>query len=126
MKRFLFAVALVLSCGWAAAAPTAAPVRAEIDALLNKLQVSGCQFNRNGSWYSGAEAKYHLLRKLDYFEGKGTVQTTEQFIALAASQSSSSGKPYQVKCGNEPAVASAQWLGRELTALRGPAGKSKQ
>jgi hypothetical protein len=84
----------------AGAAPAAAPVRAEIDALLGKLQASGCQFNRNGSWYSGTEARSHLLRKLEYFEDKGNVQNTEQFIELAASKSSSSGKPYQVKCGS--------------------------
>lgn len=102
----------------ATAAPTAAPVRAEIDALLGKLQASGCQFNRNGSWYSGTEAKSHLLRKLEYFEDKGNVQNTEQFIELAASKSSSSGKPYQVKCGSDGAIDSKLWLTRELAALR--------
>jgi hypothetical protein len=102
----------------AGAAPAAAPVRAEIDALLGKLQASGCQFNRNGSWYSGTEARSHLLRKLEYFEDKGNVQNTEQFIELAASKSSSSGKPYQVKCGSEGAIDSKLWLTRELATLR--------
>lgn len=100
------------------AAPTVAPVRAEIDALMTRLQSSGCQFNRNGSWYTGAEAKAHLLRKLDYLEGHGTVATTEQFIEQAASKSSSSGKAYQVKCGAETAVDSQVWLGRQLGAIR--------
>lgn len=120
MKRHLLAIATVASIivTKANAAPTAAPVRAEIDALLGKLQTSGCQFNRNGSWYSGAEAKSHLLRKLEYFEDKGNVKTTEQFIELAASKSSSSGKTYQVKCGNEAAADSKQWLNKELATLR--------
>ena len=107
------------------ATPTAAPVRAEIDALLGKLQASGCQFNRNGSWYSGAEARSHLLRKLEYFEDKGTVKNTEQFIELAASKSSSSGKAYQVKCGNAAAVPSQQWLNTELNTMRAAAGTGK-
>lgn len=125
MRKTLCVIALSLMCSLACAAPTAAPVRAEIDALLGKLQASGCQFNRNGSWYSGVEAKDHLLRKLAYFEDKGTVQTTEQFIDLAASKSSSSGKPYLVKCSNEPAAESQQWLTRQLPAIRGAAGKTK-
>jgi hypothetical protein len=125
-KHRLLIAALAATLGAAAtAAPTAAPVRAEIDAQLGKLQTSGCQFNRNGSWYSGAEAKSHLLRKLEYFEDKGNVQNTEQFIELAASKSSSSGKPYQVKCGNAAAVPSRQWLTVELNAIRAAAGHGK-
>lgn len=120
MKRYRSAIAVFAAafCTAAAAVPTAAPVRAEINTLLSKLQSSGCQFNRNGSWYSGAEAKSHLLRKLEYFEDKGNVKNTEQFIELAASKSSSSGKPYQVKCGSEGAVDSRQWLTRELATQR--------
>jgi len=118
MKRFLFTSIAALCCSVAFAAPTPAPVRAEIDALLAKLQTSGCQFNRNGSWYNGADAKNHLLRKLEYIEGKGTIQNTEQFIEMAASRSSSSGKPYQVKCGNDAAVDSQVWLARMLTGIR--------
>jgi len=73
--------------------PVSAPVRAEIDALLNRLQISNCEFNRNGSWHSASEAKAHLLRKLDYLESSDAVHNTEQFIELAASKSSSSGNP---------------------------------
>ena len=125
MHRHLLAILAALFCFSSVAAPTAAPVRAEIDALLSKLQASGCQFNRNGSWYSGQEAKVHLLRKLEYFEGKTTIQSTEQFIQLAASSSSSSGTPYQVRCGAEPAVPSRQWLLGQLTAVRSSAKPAK-
>lgn len=113
--------ALALSPAFAA--PSPAPVRAEIDALLGRLQTSGCEFNRNGSWYSGAQAKDHLLTKLDYLEGRGAVPSTEQFIELAASKSSSSGKAYQVRCGTEAPVASQVWLTRQLGALRGARAK---
>ena len=86
--------------------------------MLSRLQSSGCQFYRNGSWYSASEAKDHLLRKLEYIEGKSTIQRTEQFIELAASRSSSSGKPYYVKCGAEAAMESKQWLNKQLVSLR--------
>jgi hypothetical protein len=36
------------------AAPTVAPVRAEIDALLARLEASGCRFGRNEEWHAGA------------------------------------------------------------------------
>lgn len=45
-------------------------VREEINALLNRLANSGCQFNRNGSWYTPVDAKTHLTRKLDYLVEK--------------------------------------------------------
>ncbi|HEV8690291.1 MAG TPA: DUF5329 domain-containing protein [Ideonella sp.] len=118
MKRLIASSLLATACGLSAAASTPAPVRAEIDALLARLQASGCEFNRNGSWHDGSEAKGHLLRKLDYLEGEKTLQSTEQFIELAASTSSMSGKPYQVQCGGAASVPSQQWLMRELQAVR--------
>jgi hypothetical protein len=101
------------------AAPTAPAVRAEIDQLLGRLEASGCRFNRNGSWHPAAEAKSHLLRKLEYVEGRSGVASAEQFIALAASRSSVSGKPYLVECAPAQAVESAAWLTSQLREMRG-------
>ncbi|MCA0325991.1 MAG: DUF5329 domain-containing protein [Proteobacteria bacterium] len=113
------------ACAAAFAAPTPGPIRAEIDALLTKLQSSGCDFDRNGTWHSGADAKDHLMRKLDYIEGKTTLRSTEQFIELAATKSSFSGKPYQVRCGKERAVESQQWLGKQLSVIRSSGVQAK-
>jgi hypothetical protein len=79
------------------AAPTA---REEIITLMSRLQTSGCQFYRNGTWYSDAtKAKEHLQRKLDYFEKQNTLPaTTEQLIRLGGSKSTMTGEPYKVKC----------------------------
>ncbi|KQZ32714.1 hypothetical protein ASD58_08855 [Duganella sp. Root1480D1] len=119
MRKILaMAMALALACSGAQAAPLPAPARAEVDALLTRLQSSGCQFNRNGSWYSGADARTHLLRKLDYLEKKDMIKNADQFIDLGASTSSSSGKPYMVKCGTAAPVESKAWLGAELKAIR--------
>jgi hypothetical protein len=117
MRPLLATLALVLAASAALAAPAPPQVRAEIDALIAKLTSSGCSFNRNGTWYTGAEAKEHLLRKLDYLEGKDLVKSTEQFIERAASASSSSGKPYLIKCGSA-ALESRLWLSNELKSLR--------
>jgi hypothetical protein len=98
------------------AAPLSA--RAEIDVLLARLAASACEFYRNGSWHNATEAKSHLLRKLQYLEGKGAVQNTEQFIELGASTSSVSGEPYRVKCASGIVVSSSAWLRSELQAMR--------
>jgi hypothetical protein len=125
LERMMGMAALTLgvvsTTGPAWASPTPAPVRAEINALMGRLESSGCQFFRNGDWHSGAEAKTHLLRKLDAVEGKTTVAKTEQFIELAATRSSSSGQTYQVRCGQAAPVPSATWLGSQLQTLRAAA-----
>lgn len=105
-----------------AAAPAA---RAEIDALLGRLLSSDCQFFRNGSWHTASEAKAHLLRKLEYLEGRDAVKSTEQFIRLGASSSSTSGKPYLVKCGASAPMESEAWLSNELQSLRAPAAGAR-
>jgi hypothetical protein len=120
------AIALTLAALAASvlAAPTAAPVRAEIDTLLARLVTSGCAFGRNDAWHAGADAKAHLLNKLEYIEKYATIATTEQFIDLAATKSSMSGNPYLVRCGNAAAVQSGPWLLGQLQELRGKSGQS--
>jgi hypothetical protein len=99
------------------AAVPSASTKAEIDQLLTRLQSSGCQFERNGSWHDGAEARAHIERKYRYLLRKQLVGTTEDFIALAASKSSVSGEPYQVKCGTQQ-VASGRWMADQLKQVR--------
>ncbi len=111
------ALCAVTSLAMAAPLPPAA--RAEVESVLNELKASGCQFNRNGTWYSGTDAQAHLTQKLTYLENKRLIQSAEEFIALGASASSASGKAYQVKCGNASAVESKLWLSEKLKMLRG-------
>lgn len=99
-----------------AAPPLAA--RLEIAHLIGYLTASGCSFQRNGSWHDAAEAAKHLQRKYDYLLKRDLVATGEDFIARAASESSLSGKPYQVRCGGNAPVASAAWLKAELVQYR--------
>ncbi len=116
--RHLLIVLTCIGATLGAVAAPSSPSHAETETLLQALQESGCQFNRNGSWYSGSEAKAHLLKKLEYLEGKGMVKSTEDFINLGASTSSASGKAYLVRCGQAPAVESKAWLLNQLAALR--------
>ena len=86
--------------------------------LLDAVAGSQCQFNRNGSWYEGAQARAHLQKKYDYLEQKKLVASTEQFIERAASESSISGKRYQIRCPGTSTVDSAAWLKERLAGLR--------
>jgi hypothetical protein len=90
----------------------------EIAHLLSYLQTSGCQFNRNGTWYSSAEAVSHLNNKYNYLQKRGLVPTSEAFIERAASKSSMSSVAYRVKCGSEPEINSADWFRSELDRFR--------
>ncbi|MGH7846087.1 MAG: DUF5329 domain-containing protein [Candidatus Binatia bacterium] len=104
------------------AAPAAA-TRVEIQHLLIYLENSECQFYRNGSWHSAAAARTHLDKKYQYFLNKGLIKTAEDFIERAAAESSTTGKPYQVKCGASAPVTSAQWLSEELNRYRAKQAK---
>jgi len=120
MSRRLCAAGIlsVLLAAPSAFAAEDARTRDEVVHLLDYLGRSGCQFNRNGTWYSSVKAKAHLARKLEYLLDRKFVESPEQFIALAGTKSSQSGEEYQVKCGNEAAVSSAAWLTAQLKELR--------
>jgi hypothetical protein len=118
LHTFLVAAILASTTVAVSAADLPATSRFEIDALLNRLGASGCEFNRNGSWYSSPDAKAHLTKKLNYLVEKKKLDGTEQFIKLAASSSSMSGKDYLVRCGGAQPVASQAWLLAELRTIR--------
>jgi hypothetical protein len=96
----------------------APPATAEIYLLLNYMGNSGCQFQRNGTWYPATEARDHLNRKLTRMQESKPNVGAEEFIEQVATKSSMSGQPYLVRCGNADAVESGVWLTRELQRMR--------
>ena len=123
MNRFRALLVFVVLLPHAIAAPLPEPARSEVLALLARLESSGCQFNRNGAWYPGSEARAHLQRKLDYVEKHASPKSAEDFIDLAATSSSVSGQPYLVRCGAGVSEPSSAWLKRELRELRNATAK---
>jgi hypothetical protein len=92
--------------------------QAEISYLLDFVEHSGCQFYRNGTWYDSKTARAHLQSKYEMLAGGGRINSAEDFIDKAATSSSLSGQPYQVRCdGGEP-IASSQWLRGVLSRYR--------
>ncbi len=100
-----------------AAAPPPAAAR-EIEHLLSYVATSGCEFYRNGFWYTAKEGAAHLRTKYDYFAGNDQIRAAEDFIDFAASKSSISGLAYKVRCPDQPEVGSTMWLNAELARYR--------
>jgi hypothetical protein len=117
MNKVLAALALVMPLSALSAEPNRV-AQGEIKHLIAHLASSGCQFNRNGSWYSAARAVSHLERKYEYLLDRDLVPTAEAFIERAASESSASGKPYLVKCPGQPEAKSSDWFRSALATFR--------
>ncbi|MDR8363237.1 DUF5329 domain-containing protein [Pseudomonas sp. JL3] len=102
-----------------AQAQTSSQATQEINGLLDFIEHSECRFVRNDSEYPGPQARAHLEKKLEYLEEHDKVNSAEDFIELAATQSSKSGLAYEVRCpaGMQPA---SLWLKTELQRQRQP------
>jgi hypothetical protein len=61
--------------------------------------------------------------KLEYLVARGLITDSEDFIEKAATKSSVSGRPYKVRCPNQPEELSSVWLGSELRRIRQKDGK---
>jgi len=91
-------------------------MKSEIDHLLSYVEMTVCQYERNGSVHSGRDAAEHIKKKYDYF--KDEITSTEKFIELSATKSTMSGKYYLIHCPGKPAVRSQDWLLDELKIYR--------
>ncbi len=101
-----------------ASAETPAIAQIEINYLLGSIQGSGCEFYRNGTWYNSKRAEAHLRDKYEYLAARNLIDVTEDFIWKAATESSLSGRPYEVRCNGSEAVVSNLWLRAELAHYR--------
>jgi hypothetical protein len=116
-RTICFSIGALSICAAAQGQPPAQN-RGEVAHLLEYVEHSKCQFNRNGTWYESREARQHLQKKYDYLDRRGLAPDAESFIEKAASQSSVSGQAYEVRCANGKAVPSASWLNDELARFR--------
>jgi hypothetical protein len=93
-------------------------VQIEVNFLLGYLEESGCEFYRNGTWHDSKAAQAHLRDKYKYLASGNQINTTEDFIEKAATKSSFSGLPYEVRCNGGATVTTNQWLRDELARFR--------
>ena len=120
MTVFLLLASLCCSA-WGAPSKTASE---EIEHLLAYLGKSGCEFARNGTWFSAKRAVEHLRSKYENLQKKGLAATddsftAESFIDQVASHSNVSSDPYLIRCGNNnPAMETGPWFREELLRFR--------
>ncbi len=114
----LLCIALELACRPLAFAQPFTTAQIEINYLLNYVEISGCEFYRNGSWHDSVQARQHMRTKFDYISARKGIETAEDFIQKAASNSSLSGKSYEVRCGDCSAIETGPWLRAVLARYR--------
>lgn len=109
-------IALLLGAAGAPAALAGEADRAEIEALLEFVGSSGCDFVRNGIHHRPEDAREHLEMKLA--RAGDRVETAEDFVRYVATGSSITGRPYGVACPGQETRESRDWLLAELERLR--------
>ena len=96
--------------------PSFAATDDEIKHLLQFVEQTQCQYERNGKMHNGVAAVKHIKKKYQYF--LDDIKTTEDFINYSATKSKMSGKYYQVHCNGRSAIKSQDWLLIELKKYR--------
>ncbi|MBO6557093.1 MAG: DUF5329 family protein [Pseudomonadales bacterium] len=79
----------------------------DIKRLIQAVEISGCTFMRNGKAHASKESGKHISRKYAHFEDD--IDSIESFVALTATKSLISGKPYVVQCENT-VTSSSEWM----------------
>ncbi|MBU2515816.1 DUF5329 domain-containing protein [bacterium] len=97
--------------------------KTRIDYLLQEIGKLEGVFVRNGTEHSPAEAVTHLKMKMEramdsWFAPNKEEWTAEMFINRLASESSLSGKPYQIKYRDGRTVNSRDWLYKKLEIIK--------
>lgn len=92
-------------------------MQVEIEHLLTYTGASRCEFYRNGTWHTAAQAQAHLREKLELLNARNQIQSAEDFIEKVATSSAFTKLPYQVRCSGA-ATAVDGWLLHELQRYR--------
>jgi len=115
-------VLLVLGTGSTTAAAVPVQPQVEVEYLLNAIARSGCEFNRNGTWFDSQTASAHLRDKYHGLVALGRFVSALQFIEDAATKSSVTGRPYLIRCAGQEPVPTNQWLREALERYRRDGG----
>ncbi|GLH73432.1 hypothetical protein GETHLI_19340 [Geothrix limicola] len=88
----------------------------KIETLIQAVaSLQGAVFIRNGTQHSPKEAADHL--RLKWKNAGSRVKTAPDFIRLCASESSMSGRPYEIRLKDGRTVLSRDWLWTELKRM---------
>jgi len=88
----------------------------KIEALIDSVQhAKGAVFIRNGSEYSADQAVHHLRMKWD--SAGSRIKTAQDFIKYCASESSFSGKKYQIRFPDGKVENSEDFFNEQLKKM---------
>jgi hypothetical protein len=89
----------------------------KIEALILSLkQIVGAKFIRNGQEYTLDEAIDHMRQKWEW--KKSEIKTVEDFIKIAGSKSSMSGKPYTIRMPDGSETKTEEWFRKQLDSMK--------
>jgi Family of unknown function (DUF5329) len=109
----LVAIAFLTLAAIGIAADRSPAEDARIEYLIATLgSLNDAQFIRNGTSYDNVAAVNHMRLKLRAAGGR--VKTAEDFIRYCATESSISGRPYEIRFADGRTVASADFLRQKL------------
>ena len=118
----LFAVAVLALAGVANAVDRLPTEDARIEYLLAVVgSLHDAQFIRNGTAYGTTAAVNHLRTKLGIAGSR--VKTAEDFIRYCGSESSVSGRPYEIRFPDGQVVRSADFLRQKLSDFDRASGR---
>jgi hypothetical protein len=99
---------------------SAAAEKAKIEALISHLEnLKEATFMRNGSDYDAQSAAKFLRKKWQSKDAE--IKTAADFIAKAASVSSTSGKPYMIRLKGAPETPCGPYLTAQLRKIEAAA-----
>lgn len=88
----------------------------KIEALIAALaELKDATFIRNGESHDVAEAIEHMRRKWNWKAAE--IKTAEDFIRIAATGSSMSGKPYVIRFADGRETPSGEWFRKKLADI---------
>ena len=91
----------------------------KIERLIQRVEtLRDAKFIRNGAEYDANTAGSFLKRKWD--SNQARIKTAKDFIEIAATKSSTSGKPYLIRDADGKEIPSAEFLTAELKSLETP------
>ena len=91
----------------------------KIEQLIQRVEnLQGATFVRNGKEYDAKTAAKFLKGKWDANTAK--IKTAQDFIEVAATKSSTSGKPYLIRYADGKEIPSAEFLTAELKSIEQP------
>lgn len=120
--KILSIVFLLVGSPGLVAQEAAAGEKAKIEALISQIEgLEGAKFIRNGSEYDSKAAAKFLRGKWQAHAKE--IKTAADFIAVAATRSSTTGKPYMIRLKGSAEVPCGDYLTAQLkkrVAARAP------